>query len=107
MPFMASAQSVAPSGEAYTSPGLIAGYNWAQGVTASSLDVVSIPYAGQEEWAAEDPMVCRNACEAFLTCKAFLFTEPVTPTGEPVCRILSDVTEPVIAANKHLYTRAD
>lgn len=105
--FGASAQSTAPSGAKYTTPDLIAGYNWVQGVAVSQPELVTITYTGKKEWVADNPMVCRNACEAFMSCKAFMFTEPVSPRGKPRCRMLSDVTTPVVTRNVHLYTRAD
>ncbi len=101
----ASAQPVTPAGKTYTPAGPIEGYTWRNGVAPSDPVNATIIYNGVEEWEVENPMTCFYACEAFLGCTAFLYSEPRYKDETVSCRLLSDVIDPVVSTGTQLYLR--
>lgn len=98
-----AAQTVSPDGETYTAPGHIVDYTWHAGVAPANLDEVTVLYDGKPEWAVTDPIACYTACRAFLSCDAFMFSEPQLKQMSPTCRMLSDPGNLEVAPGSHLY----
>ena len=101
----ALAQSVSPDGQNYTPAGRIANFNWMAGVGLSDAGAVTVLRDGHEEWAVENPMDCAIACEVFMGCVAFTYTEPELFGEAPVCRMLSGYEGASVDAGSHLYVK--
>lgn len=99
------AQSVSPDGEVYASAGRIAHFQWNAGIGVADVSEVTVLRDGNEEWAVETPMDCAIACEVFMDCVAFTFTEPQYFGEAPVCRMLSGYETTSVNAYSHLYVK--
>lgn len=99
----ASAQSVAPNGTSYTPAGVLEGYRWVSNAEAVFADENAIERAGQLDWETETPLTCKQACDAFLSCKAFQFKEPTLKIETPTCRLLSGATDLSVSKGTHIY----
>ncbi len=100
-----SAQSVSPDGEAYQPARRIENFSWNAGVNVSDLEEVTVLRDGNEEWAVETPMDCAIACEVFLGCVAFTYSEPQLFGEAPVCRMLSGYDGTLVDTYSHLYVK--
>lgn len=97
------AAPVSPDGMTYKEPGKIERYVWHGGVSVADLDGQTIVRDGEAEWDSVDAAACMMACDAFLTCQAFVFIEPKYKLEAPRCRMLSSVGDLVSAPEVSLY----
>lgn len=101
----ASAQSVSPDGETYQPARRIENFSWNAGVTVADIAEVTVLRDGNQEWAVETPMDCAIACEVFLGCVAFTYSEPQLFGEAPVCRMLSGYDGTLVDTHSHLYVK--
>ena len=99
------AQSVSPDGETYAPAGRVQGYGWLSNTQANVRVDQIIIRDGLEFWNADNPDVCRTACEAFLGCQAFEFVEPKLLDMGPKCRLLRAAPELINSHGRHTYIR--
>jgi hypothetical protein len=88
----------------YQAPGPLEGYVWHTGTGLSEPGALTVLYDGKAVFPASSADRCRLACNAFSSCSAFLFSEPVHAADAPQCRLLSRVSDDVeIMTGSHLY----
>ena len=98
-----NAQSVSPGDLPYSPAGEINDYTWVAGASIPDISDHTVLRDGAETWNVDTPEHCRNACNAFLGCKAFEYREPLLRTEDPTCRLLSDVPALTVATGSHIY----
>ena len=90
----------------HSPPGEVEGYYWFSDVGVDDPGALTVLYDGAAEFPAPSADRCRIGCNAFPSCKSFLFLEPQQTGEAPRCRLLSRAPDTILTfSGSHLYLR--